>query len=197
MFFWNSLAFSMIHWMLATWSLVPLPFLIQLVRLEIQLWRIRKYRMPLLLLWARLKVVCEVGGWNCNCAVVWAFFALPFFGIVCICCLGQCLLWTRPWYWKVKVLAAQSCPTLATLDCSLPDCSAHGSLQTKILEWVAIPFSRGSSRPKDWTWVSCITDRFFTISATWEAPGVYTVSKNKTWSWLWLRPRVPYCQIQA
>ena len=49
---------------------------------------------------------------------------------------------------------------------SLPGSSVHGLLQTKILEWVAIPFSRGSSRPKDWTWVSCITDRFFTIWAT-------------------------------
>ena len=42
-------------------------------------------------------------------------------------------------------------------------------LQARILEWVAIPFSRGSSLPRDWTWVSCITGRSSTIWATREA----------------------------
>ena len=42
------------------------------------------------------------------------------------------------------------------MDCSLPGASVHGTLQTRILEWVAIPFSRGSSQPKDQTHVSCI-----------------------------------------
>ena len=41
-----------------------------------------------------------------------------------------------------------------------------GTLQARILEWVAIPSSRGSSQPRDWTQVSCISDRFFTIWAT-------------------------------
>ena len=41
--------------------------------------------------------------------------------------------------------------------------SVHGILQARILEWVAIPFSRGSSWPRDWTRVSCIAGRFFTI----------------------------------
>ena len=45
-----------------------------------------------------------------------------------------------------------------------PGSSVHGILQARILEWVAIPFSRGSSRPRDQTWVSCIAGRFFTIS---------------------------------
>ena len=49
------------------------------------------------------------------------------------------------------------------MDCSPPGSSFHGILQARLLEWVAIPFSRGSSRPKDRTWVSCIADRFFTI----------------------------------
>ena len=48
----------------------------------------------------------------------------------------------------VCVLAAQSCPTLCDpMDCSLPGTSVHGFLQARILEWVAISFSRGSSRP--------------------------------------------------
>ena len=52
----------------------------------------------------------------------------------------------------------------------LPGSSVHGIPQARILEWVAIPFSRGSSQPRDWTWVSLIAGRFFTIWATREAP---------------------------
>ena len=45
---------------------------------------------------------------------------------------------------------AQSCPTLCNpMDCSLPGSSLHGILQARVLEWVAIAFSRGSSRPRD------------------------------------------------
>ena len=52
------------------------------------------------------------------------------------------------------------------MDCSLPRSSIHGIFQARILEWVAISFSRGSSQPRDWTPVSCIVDRRFTIWAT-------------------------------
>ena len=46
------------------------------------------------------------------------------------------------------VLVFQSCPILCTpLDSSLPGCSVHGILQARILEWIAIPSSRGSSQP--------------------------------------------------
>ena len=41
------------------------------------------------------------------------------------------------------------------MDCSQPGCSVHGISQARILEWVAIPFSRGSSPPRDRTWVFC------------------------------------------
>ena len=52
---------------------------------------------------------------------------------------------------------SQSCPTLCDpMDCSLPGSSIHGLLQARVLEWVAISFSRGSSRPRDRTQVSCI-----------------------------------------
>ena len=61
----------------------------------------------------------------------------------------------------------QSCPTLWDLmDCSPPGFSVLEILQARILEWVAIPFSKGSSLPRDRTWVSCIADRFFTVWAT-------------------------------
>ena len=49
------------------------------------------------------------------------------------------------------------------MDCSLPGSSVCGILQARILEWVAISSSRGSSPPRDQTWVSCIVGRFFTI----------------------------------
>ena len=47
------------------------------------------------------------------------------------------------------------------VDCSLWDSSVHGILQVRTLEWVAIPFSKGSSQPRDPTWVSLIENRFF------------------------------------
>ena len=84
-----------------------------------------------------------------------------------------------------KKESAQSCPTLCNpMDCSLPaqsrlilfdpmDCSlsgssAHGIFQARILEWVAISFSKRSSQPRGWTQVSCIVGRRFTIWATRE-----------------------------
>ena len=64
---------------------------------------------------------------------------------------------------------AQSCPTLCNpMDCSLPGFSVHGIFQARVLEWVAISFSRRSSLPRDWTWISCIVARPFTISTTRE-----------------------------
>ena len=49
---------------------------------------------------------------------------------------------------------AQSCPTLLDpMDCSLPGSSLHGIFQARVLEWVAISFSRGSSQPRDSTWI--------------------------------------------
>ena len=59
---------------------------------------------------------------------------------------------------------AQSCPTLCDhVDYSLPGSSTHGIFQARVLEWVAISFSRGSSWPRDWTQVSCIAGRHSTI----------------------------------
>ena len=52
------------------------------------------------------------------------------------------------------------------MDCSLPGSTVHGILKARILEWVAISISRGSSCLRDWTCVSCIADSFFTVWAT-------------------------------
>ena len=63
---------------------------------------------------------------------------------------------------------AQLGPTLCDpMDCSPPGSSIHGILQARILEWVALSFSRGSSRPRDRTHISCIAGGFFTT----EPPG--------------------------
>ena len=66
----------------------------------------------------------------------------------------------------MKVKVTQLCLTLCDpMDWSQPGSSVHGIFQDGILEWVAIPFSRGSSQPRDWTQVSHIADGFFTIWA--------------------------------
>ena len=79
--------------------------------------------------------------------------------------------WTEAWReevkWRRSVVSDSLWPHL---DCSLPGSSVHGSFQARILEWVAIFFSRGSSQSRDRTWVSRIAGRCFTVWATREAP---------------------------
>ena len=77
--------------------------------------------------------------------------------------------------YQESVSVTQSNPTFCSpMDCSLPGSSVQRILQARILEWAAIPFSRESSQPKDWTWISSIAGRFFTVWATreaiWELP---------------------------
>ena len=70
------------------------------------------------------------------------------------------------------------------MDCSPPGSSVHGILQARILEWVAIPFSRGSSWPRDQTQVCCIAGGFFTVWATRETKSIKSVSNshlNSNW----------------
>ena len=67
----------------------------------------------------------------------------------------------------MSVLVTQSSLTLCNpMDCCPPGIYVPGVLQARILEWIAIPFSRGSSRPRNQTLVSCIVGRLFTIWAT-------------------------------
>ena len=75
------------------------------------------------------------------------------------------------------MLVTQLCPTLFDrMDYSPLGSSVRGILQARILEWVAIPFSRGSVRPRVWTQVSCIAGRRFTDQATREA-----LCKGQVW----------------
>ena len=77
---------------------------------------------------------------------------------------------------------AQSCPTLCNpMDCSLPGSIVHWIFQAKILEWVTIAFSRRSSRPRDWTRVSRIVGRRFTVWANREVLNDYLKSLLLSW----------------
>ena len=103
----------------------------------------------------------KIGMWSLTLIVVAEFLLSVFsghsnFGVLQDCtCAG---------------LVTQSCPTRCdSMDYSPPGSSCHGILQARILEWVAISFSRGSSWPRDSTRVSCAAGKFFTVWATREA----------------------------
>ena len=72
----------------------------------------------------------------------------------------------RKWYCSAVYNSLYTDP----MDCSLPGSSGHGIFQARVLEWLAISFSRGSSWLRDRTQVSCIASRHFTIWASREAP---------------------------
>ena len=114
-FFWNSLAFSMIQLMLAIWPLGLLPFL-----------------NPTWTSGSSQFTYC----WS----LAWRILSITFL-------VGE---------------VAQLCLTLCTpMDCSLPGSSVHGIFQARVMEWIAISFSRGSSWPRNQTRVSRIVGRHF------------------------------------
>ena len=72
--------------------------------------------------------------------------------------------WSQNKWSPAAAKSLQSCPTLYDpMNGSLPGSSVHGILQTRILEWIAMSFSWGSSQPRAQTWVSYIAGVFFTI----------------------------------
>ena len=72
---------------------------------------------------------------------------------------SHCLEWPTH---SLNVLVTQSCPALCdAMDCSPPGSSVHRIFQARILEWVAISSSMGSSQPRNRTWVSCNASIFF------------------------------------
>ena len=72
---------------------------------------------------------------------------------------GEIIVYTIKVKVKVKVTQLDSESSLTLCDCM--DYTVHGIFQARILEWIAIPFSRGSSQPRDRTLVSCIAGDFF------------------------------------
>ena len=92
-------------------------------------------------------------------------------------------------------LIAKSYPTLCDpMNCSPLGYSVHGISQARILEWVPIPFSRGSSWPRDWTRGSSIAGGFFTIWAIREAKR-FIISKWLAWSCRLRSPEICSWQI--
>ena len=83
----------------------------------------------------------------------------------------------------IDIEVAQSCPTLCDpMDCSLPGSSFHGIFQARVLEWVAISFSRRSSRSRDRIQVSHIVGRHFTVWATREVNFATTCTIYISWN---------------
>ena len=73
------------------------------------------------------------------------------------------------------------------VDCSPPGSSVHGILQVRILEWVAMPSSRGSSPPRDWTRVSCIAGRFFSTEPSGKPVALsYLGANNNVLQYPWI-----------
>ena len=67
------------------------------------------------------------------------------------------------------------------MDSSPPGSSVRGISQARLLEWVAIPFSRGSSRPRDQTHVSCLADGLFTTESPGKLPGTIRLDSPEPW----------------
>ena len=98
--------------------------------------------------------------------------------------------WRASWWkWRKWSEVAQSCLTLwDPMDCSLPGSSVHGIFQARVLEWVAISLSRGSSRPRDRNWVSNSVGKMLYPSepqgegAEWKSWLKLNIQKTKVWS---------------
>ena len=77
------------------------------------------------------------------------------------------------------------------MDCSLPRSCVHGISQARALEWIAISFSRGSSQPRDWTWVSGIVRQILYHWPTREAPSLciqFSLVQSLSCVWLFVTP---------
>ena len=89
--------------------------------------------------------------WNILCTIVFLWFHITF----------TISVWKQK---ERKVLVTHLCPALCDpMDDGPPGSFIHRILQARILEWVAIPFSKGSSWPRDQIWVSCVAGRLFTV----------------------------------
>ena len=91
---------------------------------------------------------------------IWTIFWLP---TGCLPPLPWEAGFSELYYCPITWVLSRSHPTLPPEDCSLPGFSVHEISQARILDWVAIPSSRGSSQPRDRTHGSCIADTFFTV----------------------------------
>ena len=98
----------------------------------------------------------------CSCSIVGFCTKTADLLSCCLYIISLCEMKVK-WMWKLL-----SC-VCDPMDCSPPGSSVLGILQARILEWVAIPFYRGSFRSRGWTQVFCVEVKFFTVWATREA----------------------------
>ena len=105
---------------------------------------------------------------------IYYIFIYKFIHILCMYIIFIYIIYINIYIYIYKVLVTQSCLTLCyPIDCSQAGSSVHGIFQTRILEWIVIIFSSGSSWSRDQTQTSQIAGRLFTISTTREAH-IYT-----------------------
>ena len=107
------------------------------------------------------------------------FVNIPFSCFFLKVAKKKCCFWTLMCKHLFKLLLLSRVRLFCDpIDCSLPGSSTHGISQARILEWVAISFSRGYSWPKDWCHVSCIGRQIPYHWATQEAPFVWVLAFN-------------------
>ena len=97
-------------------------------------------------------------------------------------------------------VGTMSCPTLCDpMNCSLPGFSVHGIFQARILEWVAISYSMGSSQPRDWNPVSCVscTGRWFITTVSRAAQNLLTTNLVENQRSFYLDALLSWIRTQA
>ena len=120
-------------------------------------------------------------------------------------------LWTLHMKMTFIIRYAQSLSSVwlcSPMNCSPPGSSVHGIFQARILEWVAMPSSRGFSQPRDQTQVSCTAGGFFTSRDTREASFIHTQAQvfmessfvfslfvSCLWFWIVIRTRLSHIQV--
>ena len=161
MFLWNSLAFSMIQWMLAIWCLVPLPFLNPAWSSESS-----QFMYCWSLAWRILNIIwlaCEMSKtvWNeCSCAIVWTFFGIVFFEIgmktdIFQFC-GHCWVFQICWHIQCSILRASSfriwnspagipSPPLALFIMMLPNSHSTSHSRISVSRWRITPLQLSGS----------------------------------------------------
>ena len=99
----------------------------------------------------------------CSFNFIYLYFYWSKVGLRCCVRLWYTANWFSVYICVCVCMCVQSCLTLCDpVDCYLPGSSVHGISQKRTLEWIAVSYSRGLSRPRDQSHISCLASRFFT-----------------------------------
>ena len=99
----------------------------------------------------------------CSFNFIHLYFYWSKVGLPCCVRLWYIANWFSVYICVCVCMCVQSCLTLCdSVDCYLPGSSVHGISQARTLEWIAVSYSRGLSRPRDQSHISCLAGRFFT-----------------------------------